>query len=161
IVSFERAAHGSKQQHLVVEHQNPGAAGKSGTQHRRWSRGARAGSDRQDDAKRAALTKLASNFDLSVERVDDLMADEQAQTPADTGRFGGEERFEDAFLNFRLHARAGVFDFDDDARSVAFGADRDFVRLRMTGRNRLSRIHQQVEKNLTETELVTAHWRQA
>ena len=70
----------------------------------------------------------AAIADAAAERVDDAVADRQAEAGALADRLGREERLEQLGLVVGRNARAGVLDLEDDAVVLVARADGDAAR---------------------------------
>jgi hypothetical protein len=71
-----------------------------------------------------------ARFKLNLTTVtvgNDAVADDQAQAGARANRFGGEERFENARLDFWRNATTIIYDFYHQLIPFNEGADADFA----------------------------------
>ena len=106
---------------------------------------------------------MAFNVDFPFQRRHDAVDNGQAKTGSLAGRFGGEERIEDAWQDVVWDAHAAILDLNNrTARPVGGGGDSDLVVGHIAFRYGLGSIDEQVEEYLGHARLVGVyHWRLA
>lgn len=104
---------------------------------------------RQRNGERGARAGLARQLDLAGVLANDAGDDGKAEPGADTDRFGGEERLEDAGLELERNAGPIVLDVEEDAAGAGAGAQHNAAGT-TGGGNRLLTVHEQIENHLLE-----------
>lgn len=111
---------------------------------------------RQNDSESRPSAQLAAQGQISAHAGDDVVANGKPQAPPNTNWLGREKPIENALANFFRNSRASIFHLNDQVSQwVRVGDGSNLIGVGVAGRDRLRCIDQAVDKNLSETRVVS------